>query len=101
MSLHYDTYKQVVSALERVVFFFTENYSALNHLPEWVWDPERTGFDFQEVKRLLDEAKAEIREAGHLFPVTARTLQVGFRLRTQAWEVLECLSIPVSLGPSL
>ena len=63
MPLHYDTYKQVVSALDRMVSFFTESHTALNHLPEWVWYSDKTGFDFEEVKQLLDEAKGEIREA--------------------------------------
>lgn len=63
MSLRYETYSQVVSALDKIVFFFTEHHVALKHLPAWVWDPAHIGFDIREIKQWLDIARAEIREA--------------------------------------
>lgn len=57
-----DNFKLLLDALNKTTFFFTENHNALNHLPSWVWDKEKTGIDFQNNKEIVENAKRFLEE---------------------------------------
>lgn len=57
-----ETYEATVTALDDLVTFLTKNYDALNHLPAWVWEKERSGLDIPAYEAVLARATAELRE---------------------------------------
>ena len=57
-----ETYEATVDALRDLVSFLTKNYDALNHLPAWVWQKERSGLDIPAYETVLARATAELGE---------------------------------------
>jgi hypothetical protein len=57
-----ETYEATADALHDLVTFLTKNYDALNHLPAWVWERERSGLDIPAYEAVLTRATAELGE---------------------------------------
>jgi hypothetical protein len=57
-----ETYEATADALRDLVSFLTKNYDALNHLPAWVWQKERSGLDIPAYEIVLARATAELGE---------------------------------------
>lgn len=57
-----ETYEATAAALHELVWFLTKNHDALNHLPEWVWERERSGLDIPVYEVVLARATAELGE---------------------------------------
>ncbi len=55
-----ETYEATAAALSDLVVFLTKNYDALNHLPAWVWEKERSGLDIPAYETVLARATAEL-----------------------------------------
>ena len=58
-------YKEIVAALEEILGFF-KGYDALNHLPEWFWEQEKSGLDFDRYQGNFSITNVEL-----ALPVTA------------------------------
>ncbi len=56
------TYEGAVDALRDLVWFLTKNHDALNHLPAWVWEKDRSGLDIAAYEAVLARATAELQE---------------------------------------
>ncbi len=57
-----DGYRAAVDILGRCHEFFTKNHAVLNHLPEWIRQPEKGGMDVEAMERVLARARDDIRE---------------------------------------
>lgn len=57
-----DKYTLLFETLRDITRFFTENHVALNHLPDWVWDKEKTGIDFEAIQKIIDEGQRYLDE---------------------------------------
>ena len=57
-----ETYEATTAALQDLVSFLTKNHDALNHLPAWVWEKDRSGLDIPAYEAVLARATAELGE---------------------------------------
>lgn len=57
-----ETYEATAAALKDLVSFLTKDYDALNQLPAWVWEKERSGLDIPAYEAVLARATAELQE---------------------------------------
>lgn len=54
-------YRNTLKSLKEIVWYFTENHTALDRLPAWVWDKEH-GIDFEKFGPIIESATQDLIE---------------------------------------